>query len=267
MAYTYEIPILLSSDTSSGAYNVNSGNSRFDVDFSQDIKIPAHAKNITVSVPNATLWYTSVNISAALGNNSFYLDVSGDAVYTVVLADGLYDLSSFAHSINVSLVNQGLASDIITFTGDHSSQKVVINFSVAGLRIDFTGANNVRTILGFNNAVAPAAYTTAATSIYGDSEAQFNTIDYFLLHSNIITGGIPVNGKSTSVIARVLINTSPGSQIIYEPRNPIHIKANHLAGSSIHRLHTWCTLQDGVTMPDFGINDHISVQLLIKYQL
>lgn len=267
MAYTYEIPVLLSSDTTAGAYNVNAGNSKFDVDFQQELIIPALAKNITVSVPNATIWYTSANISAALGNNKFYLDVSADAVYTVTLDDGLYDLSSIAHAINVSLVNQGLANNIITFTSDNSTQRVIINFSVAGLRVDFTGANSCGSVMGFGSAVTPAAYTTAVTSVYGDSEAAFNSIDYFLIHSSLVTGGIPVNGKSTSVVARVLITASPGSQILYSPNHPIHVYADHLAGSSISRLHTWVTDQSGINAPTFGTSDRFSVQLVIKYQL
>jgi len=267
MAYNYSIPLLLSSDTTSGAYNLNTGNSRWDVDFAQDVQIPQGAKNITVSVSNATIWYTSANISASLGNNKFYLDVDTDAVYTVTLADGLYDLSALAHAINVSLVNQGLASDIITFTADTSTQRVVINLSVAGLRIDFTGANACNTELGFSAAVNPAAYTTAVASIYGDTEAALNSVDYFLIHSSLVTGGIPINGKSTSVVARVLIDTSPGSQILYEPQVPVHVTAQHLAGSSVHRLHTWITTQDGVTLPVFGANDQASVLLNIQYQL
>jgi hypothetical protein len=267
MAYTYTIPLLLSSDTESGAFNVDTGNSKFDINFDQPIVVPSNAKNITVAVVNSSLWYTSSNISSTLANNKFYLDVDTDQVYTVTLANGLYDLSSFAHAVNVSLVNQGLASDIITFTADNSTQKVVINFSVAGLRIDFTGANNCREVLGFNSAVNPVAYTTAVTSIYGDSEALFNSVDYFLIHSNIVTGGIPINGKSTSVVARVLITASPGNQILFEPNQPTQIHAQHLAGASISRLHTWVTIQDGTTAPTFGANDNFSLELVITYQL
>ena len=266
MAYTYEIPILVSSDESSGAFNVNSARNRFDIEFPQELKIPREAKNITVSVTNATIWYTSFNISAALANNKFYLDVSADQVYTVTIPDGLYDLSSVAHAINVGLVNQGLASGIISFVGDSASQKVVINFTVAGLRVNFTGANSCRVIMGFNNAVSPAAYTTGIYSLYGDTTARFNTIDYFLIHSNIVTGGIPNNGKSTSIIARVLISEAPGSQLLFEPTNPINIPSQNLAGMSISRLHFWVTLQDGTTLPDLN-QENFSVLLVIRYQM
>ena len=264
--YSYEIPLLVSSDEASGAFNVNPGRSRFDTSFPQEVKIPALAKNVTVSVTNATIWYTSFNISAELGNNRFYLDVQGDAVYTVIIADGLYDLSSLAHAINVGLVNQGLTSNIITFTPDPASQRVVINFSVAGLRVDFTQANACNGILGFDAALSPAAYTTAEFSLYGTNTAAFNTIDYFLLHSDICNGGIPVSGKSTNVIARVLIDGPPGTQIIHAPNQPIRIPAQHLAGTSISRLHFWVTTQDSITQPNLN-NENFSLLLVIRYQM
>ena len=118
MASFIEIPLLLSSSTAAGAFNVSTGVDKFDVSFENEIKIPQHARNITVEVANASIWHTAYNISAALANNLFYLDVSGDAVYTVNIPDGLYDLSSLANAINLSLVNQNLASNIITFTAD-----------------------------------------------------------------------------------------------------------------------------------------------------
>lgn len=266
MAYTYEIPLLVSSSEDAGAYNVNSNRSRFDVDLPQEIKIPRDAKNVTVHVSDATLWYVPFNISTALGNNKFALDVQGDQVYTVTIPDGLYDLSSVAHAINVGLVNQGLASGIITFVGDAASQKVVINYTAAGLRVDFTVANSCRLIMGFNSAVSPAAYTTGPFSVYGDIEAAFNTIDYFLIHSDIVLGGIPNNGKSTSVIARILINGAPGTQLIFEPQNPIKIPSQRLAGSTISRIHMWVTNQDGVTQPEFQ-NENFSALIVISYQL
>jgi hypothetical protein len=263
---TYEIPLLVSSNEAAGAFNVNEQHSRFDVELPQPLSIPKMAKNITVSVTNATIWYTSFNVSEELKNNHFYLDVSGDAVYNVTIPDGLYDLKSIAHAVNVGLVNQGVDSNIITFIGDPASQKVVINFTRAGLRVDFTGANSCLEIMGFSNAVHPAAYTTDIYSLYGTTTAYFNTIQYFLIHSDIVSGGIPVNGKSTSVIAQVLIDGPPGSQLIYSPNNPIYIPSQRLAGMNLSRLHFWITLDDGVTQPNLN-NEHYSVLLVIKYQL
>ena len=186
-------------------------------------------------------------------------------LYTITINDGLYDLSGFAHAVNVAIVNAGLANGLITFTGDAATQKVVINFTAAGIRIDFTGANSCRGILGFNSAVVPAAYTTDILSVYADTVATFNNIYYFLLHSNIVAGGIPVNGNSTSVIARVLIDTTPGNQIIFSPQNPVKIPAQSLAGRSINTLHFWLTDQSNVQRDQN--QEDFSILLVIKYQM
>jgi hypothetical protein len=261
---TFEIPLLVSSNLSSGAFNVNAGKSKWDVSFPQEIKIPQQARNVTVECSSATIWYTSYNISSALNNNKFYLDVDSDAIYTVTINDGLYDLSSLAHSINVGLVNQGLASSIITFTGDTSSQKVVINFTVAGLRVDFTGANSCKSIMGFSSAVFPTTYTTGKFSVYGDIVASFNTVDYYILHTDLLIGGISINGKSTSAVARVLITSPPGTQLEFQPNNSIKIAAQHLAGTSISRMHCWITDQSG-NAPEF--TDSSSMLIVIKYTI
>lgn len=261
----YSVPLLLSSSSASGAFNVTTGKDAFDAYIERDVKIPNNAKQVTVEVNSASVWFTHYNISASLANNLLYLDVSGDAVYTVTLEDGLYDLSSIAHAINVSLVNQGLTSNIITFTGDTATNRVVINFSAAGLRIDFSAANTCREILGFASAVTPVAYTTASTSVYGASKAVFNHVDHFLIHSDVVSSGIPINGTFSNVIARVLIDVSPGRMISYTPNEPIRVPAPELAGANITKVHSSITDQDNGTL-DFNDEDW-NYLLVIRYKM
>ena len=265
MSSFIEIPILISSSTSAGAYNVSAGIDQFDVSFRNEIKIPQHARNITVEVANASIWHTAFNISAALNNNKFYLDVNFDTVYTVTIPDGLYDLTSIAAAINVSLVNQNLPSNVISFTADTATQKVIINYSVMGLRVDFTQANTCRSVLGFNSAVVPAAYTTDNISIYADVSAYFNLIDYFLIHSSIVSGGLSINGTLSSIAARVLITATMGSQILYTPHIPTRIPCGHLVGSTITNLHSWLSDQDGNAVNTNG--EDWSYLCIIRYQI
>ena len=265
MTTDFSIPLILSSSTASGAYNVSSGNDKFDTRIESDVIIPSNAKQITVEVQSASIWYTPYNISAELANNKLYLDVSGDAVYTITLDDGLYELSSLAHAVDVSLVNQGLATGLVTFTADLATQRIVINYSVAGLRFDFTRANTCRTILGFANAVVPVAYTTAVTSVYGTSTAQFNSVDHFLIHSDIVSGGITINGVYSNVIARVLINARPGNLIAYQPVEPTRVPASNLAGTNITRIHSYISDQDGGSL-DFN-GENWDVMVVIRWKM
>ena len=265
MSSFIEIPMLISSSSSAGAFNISPGYDKFDVSFANEIKIPAHARNITVEVANASIWHTAFNISTVLNNNKFYLDVNFDTVYTVTIPDGLYDLTSLAAAINVSLVNQNLPSNVISFTSDSATQKVIINYSVMGLRVDFSQADTFRVILGFNSAVVPTAYTTDNVSIYADVSAYFNLIDYFLIHSSIVSGGLSINGTLSSIAARVLITSTMGSQIIFEPHLPTRIPCGHLAGSTVSRLHSWLTDQDGGAVNTN--NEDWSYLLIVRFQL
>ena len=122
----FQIPLLLSSDVTVNAFNVSSGGDQWDVNLDNEIAIPQHVKQVSIEIVRATMWFTTYNISAERNNNKFYLDVQGDAVKTVTLSDGLYDLSTLAHAINVGLVNQSLASGLVTFTPDNATQRVLL---------------------------------------------------------------------------------------------------------------------------------------------
>ena len=151
----FQVSLLLSPDPAVNAFNVSSGRDQWDVNLDNEITMPQHAQQVSVEITRATMWFTTDNISAERGNNKFYLDVEGDTVKPVTLTDGLYDLSSMAHTIDVGLVNQGMASRFVTFTPDNATQHVIINFSRAGLRVDLYGAGACRKILGFKRHPAP----------------------------------------------------------------------------------------------------------------
>ena len=136
---------------------------------------------------------------------------------------------------------------------------------MAGLRVDFTQANTCREILGFSNAVVPPAYTTDNISIYATDTAYFNLIDYFLIHSSIVSGGLSINGTLSSIASRVLITSTMGSQIIFEPHLPTRIPCGHLAGSTIQRIHSWLTDQDNNAVNTN--NEDWSYLLIIRFQL
>ena len=50
------IPLFVSSDPALGAFNVNLGVSRFDVQFKNNIEIPSDAQNITLQATQATIF-------------------------------------------------------------------------------------------------------------------------------------------------------------------------------------------------------------------
>jgi len=97
--------------------------------------------------------------------------------------------------------------------------------------IDFTQANTIRTILGFNSQLVPAAPSTVVGENYESSvEAVFNRINFFYIRSSLVNNGLPINGVSGNIISQIPITAPPGSQINYSPQNVIAIEARNLIG-------------------------------------
>ena len=88
-----------------------------------------------------------------------------------------------------------------------------------GDSIDFTIAGSVREVLGFNSAVITAP--SANFSFYSNSVANFNRVNSFIIASNLVSEGIPVNNQSRGIISSVSNNKPPESQVTYSPQNVV----------------------------------------------
>jgi hypothetical protein len=97
-----------------------------------------------------------------------------------------------------------------------------------------------REILGFN-ALTYGPFPTVPTSVLAPNVAQFNQVNYFLLHSDLTNKGIRFNNNYNQTISQILIDVPPGSQITYKPFNPAKISAPELAGTNRTNLRFWLT--------------------------
>lgn len=244
MSHTYTIPLLVSSSAQAGAVNVSSDGSRFEIVLEQPLRIPHDAFDCSVEVQEATVWWTTPNISAALGNNQFYFEEGGNN-HVLVIADGLYSASSLSETLEREIVEASGLTGLLILVGDGPTQRVNLNLETAGLQVDFTPADTPRDLLGFNaGLVPPGGVTTGEEHTLGDNVAAFNSVDHFLIHSDLVNSGIRVDGDFNRTIARVSISVSPGSQIVMEPNNPVRVDGNNLIGNSRERIAFWLTDQD-----------------------
>ena len=238
-----ELSYIFSSDPANGAKNVSADGSSFSVQLNEPIMIPAEAISATLEVQSANIWWVVPNISEALGNNKLYLHseyVPTDRVlpgeypdYTFTIPDGLYDLDTLSEAISRQYASMGLPANLITLTADDSTQKVVLTLNyIDPTWLDFTQANTFREILGFDARLAPTSPQITGYHELGDNIARFNTISSFLINSDIISNGIPVNSTSAGTIADVLIDVLPGSLINYTPVVTVKSNANELIGKA-----------------------------------
>ena len=271
-----EISLIVSSDEKVGATNKSEDGSRFAIQLDGDgIHLPKDAMNVTVEVEEATIWWSIPNIIAGENDKMFVFGDSDDAVpvpqlYTITVPQGLYDLSSLNLAILSELESQGARTldgtgaslPLISMSADSSTQKVRLRFNYANVYVDFTQPNTMREILGFNSAVY-GPFAGAPQNILADNTANFNTVNYFLIHSDIVAQGVRFNNTYNQTLAQVLINVAPGSQIVSTPFNPARSGANELAGNRRTNIRFWLTDdQDRAVNTN---NENWSARIVIHY--
>jgi hypothetical protein len=236
-----QLSYIFSSDPSNGAQNVSPDGSSFSVQLNQPVAIPAEAIYATLEVQSATVWWTIPSISAALRNNKLYIYsewLAADGAippnypnYEITIADGLYGEEGLSAAIGRELIKQGLPSNLFTLTGDASTQRTIFTFNFdEPTVIDFTKLDTFRETLGFNSRFVPVVPREAGYSEYSDNVARFDQITSFLINTDLISDGIPVNNTSSGTIANVLINVPPGSLINYTPVISVKANADQLIG-------------------------------------
>ena len=240
-----EISLLVSSDSQDGAINKSSDGSSFEVALEKPLDIPKDAQNVTIGVTSSTIWWNIHNIKAGV-NDAFYItynDGEGIDDYSGSIPPGLYDLNNYGSAVNKMIENNGGPSGLLIFSGDGATSKVIITFTETNIIVDFTQTDTARLILGFNSQLL-SNIAVSPLNFLADNEAGFNVIDYFLLHSDLTDQGIRINNKYNNVIARVLINVSPGSQIVTNPFNVIKTSAVKLRGGLTTDMRFWLTDQN-----------------------
>ena len=260
-----EFSFYLSSDPDTGAVNVSPNGATFQVNLNSPIMIPKNALSCELSVLQSNIWNDSNNISAEFGNNVFAFTTNHSGLpvnYNFVLPDGLYSLSGLNAYLSTQFVNNSLPSNLITISGDESTQKTILTFLVANDSVDFTVPNSVREVLGFNSRLAPLAPQPAGYNEFSDNTAEFNRTNSYLIEADITQEGIPINTFNQGIVASVPINVPPGSQITYEPRNPLVIDASSLIGMTRQLINVRLLNQ---SLEQATTNEIFSFVMCIKY--
>jgi hypothetical protein len=261
-----EFSFIFSSAEENGADNVSEDGSKFSVILSSALQVPSSAVYCYLSVTQASIWNTSPNISAAFGNNKFEFtttNAGNPGTHNITIPDGLYSVSALNGFLSTTLVNLLLPNNLISLTGDSATGKSILTYLEAGDSTDFTITDSVREVLGFDSRISPLAPQAAGFSDFGDNIAEFNRVNSYIIASNVISNGIPLNGGGRGIIASVPINVNPGSQISYQPQSPIAINASELIGNS--KLNIDFELLDQELRPTPTASEDWSFVVSIKY--
>ena len=241
-----EISMIVSSDPAAGAINRSPDGAYFEIQLQDGLQIPKNAMNINIAVEEATVWWVVPNIITGQNDKMYITGPDTNDViqnFIITIPQGLYDLSGLNQAILRELENAGAKIDpdpLLTITPDEATQKVEIRVDYPTVSIDFTQADTPREILGFNSQVL-GTYPAAPINILADNIAQFNQVNYFLLHSDLTNKGIRFNNNYNQTISQILIDVAPGSQIVNKPFNPARINCPELGGANRTNLRIWLT--------------------------
>ena len=218
-----------SSSPLAGAQNVSADGSQFEVNFNTPLEVPSTATTCEAGIANASVWNTSYNISAAFGNNQFQV-LYGGATHTLTIDDGLYSLENLNGYIQKGLFNlAAIPAGTFVLSGDDATQRAIITMSQVGDAVNFQAPESCAAILGFTPAqVGPA--TAAGQHFYSQGEAQLNRTNLYLITSDLVAEGLPVNALARGVIGQVPITSNPGEQVNYQPPQVLWFQAEELIG-------------------------------------
>ncbi len=260
------IPLFVGSAAELGAINVTPGRDRFDVQFKSSVYFPTEARNITLEVNAATIWWTVLNVTAGVNDAFRFITDPGPVTTDITIDPGLYDVSALNNAVNAALVNAGLASGLITISGDSATQKVVLTFSAADQRVEWVPTSFFE-LTGFTSGqfVPAAGFTTGPFSELAPNVANFSDVSNFLIHTSLLQRGIPQGDQNHQTIAVVPINVPPGSQQVFDPFNPIQLDAHQWRGQRFNQATFWITDQINRSL-DFNGED-FTVTLVFKYYI
>lgn len=239
MSVAHNYPFLFNSSQASGAQNISTDGSRFSVQLPTPLNIPAHALTCTIELHSARIWYISKNISAEYKNNLLHVTtaqvstIGTASPFIITIPDGLYASNDLNKFLSREFVNLGFPSNLVVFGGNTATQKSVLTF-LANTQVDFTQADSVNQILGYNARLVPTTLLHEGYSDEAENNAQYNRLESYLIKTDLISTGIPTNNYTDGTLGTVPISTanSPGTLITYEPSNVLTCDASELIGAS-----------------------------------
>lgn len=263
---------LFSSSASNGAINKSADNSSFYVDMqSYPISVPEGAVSTSISLDYASIWNDTYNVNLN-DNDQIDLTIVGSTLpQPMTIPPGSYSVEDLSREINRQIINADpttFTADVISLEPDFPTGKVIIKCKNTALNtVDF--GVNTRTeafgvFIGFPGGPA-FAFTDVGQYYTGSNTANINVLDYYLVHTDLVQNGIPINGFYSNIVSKVPITKAPGELIVYEPTNPTKIDAENLQETIGRRTaRFWITNQNNqsITMPS-----EYSFSLRIEYSI
>jgi len=208
-----------------------------------------------------------------------FVAFDGTNMIYIKIDKGLYDIQTLVAQLELQW-DSYLGADgktaasiawanLFTITGNDSTQKVSIQFetdSKINTYIDWK-QSTIRDILGFDITSAQKPLVSKG-SITAQYIADFNNLNAYYLHSDLVGQGIPTNSLYGQVISVIPVTAAPGNLIVYQGQyENLFADCDNLIGSINGRstFSFWLTTENNQVIDMNG--EEYSFTLLFKWDV
>ena len=209
------MPTSTSNDTCVGGLNIflqskdgvlHDNNSNCDFFLGKLIDAPRHDLSMVISVIDSEIPYSWYNISNHLGNNKITINS-----IEITLDEKNYNAFSLAKAFTTKFLSHFTGGYSITMTFDQDTNK----FTLASATSFTINKTTMSKELG-----AYDLPQTGTTYISNKIVNMAGTSSIYIKSDNMSIQNINSFGKENGVIAKVIVDTSPGSYIFHQPSSP-----------------------------------------------
>ena len=204
---------------------VTNNGSRFRVTLNPPLSVPADAVSCKVSVSNANVWYSFVNLGG--GADEFHFSYRGDD-YTYAIPKGRYSLQAVEDMMNRAVAISGVdpgERSLFSLYGDSATGRAHLSVfhsdGSADTVVDFSGTEStrLRTLLGYDaSAMTFNGVDDGGTrTIIPSNMARFSELSYVTINTNFVRGGYNQRQNIGTQIATITPDVGVGQLIKYRP--------------------------------------------------
>ena len=270
MSIKIQKDLLVSSSPDQGALNLSEDGSSFEVKLEDAITIPDKARNIKLEVQRALVWNNMPNIYTGVNDKIYINGPNTDDVQTsfvVTIAQGSYDLQTLTNDILADLEVQGAKTEplsLISLDADVATGKVEVSLNYPTVQIEMRSWNTFHKILGLNEELYTVPTGKTTHTFLADNVANFAAVESILVHSDITSKGLSINGQYSQTVAQILPDVRSGSLIVFQPLSPLKIDCDNLKGTNLESFRVWLTNEKNEAISTNG--EYYSMLLKLSFE-
>ena len=217
MYYNMPITLFVNNDPSDSNTKVNAFGNQVTVSLNPAVHLD-NKKEYVLRVLSAQVLYCFSNVFTGKNDKIYYAYKGGN--YTITFPQGIYTLAAINDEIIRQTNDNNNAPYIFSIQGDVANSSVYIVFNDPTFTVSCNHSDSILINLGFpmsTGIIGP--YLEEGTQYSLGYPAVLNTTTSLLMSCDACSGSYK-NGSTSSIVASIIINSTPFITIEYEPINP-----------------------------------------------